>query len=147
MARKNQRFKTMAIRSLIENATHKHRVGDSRCNVGSCALSGWPKPCECGGLIHYEDAGAIYASYESNASPIRKCDNCSEPRETSNVTVFPGVEISLSEKSSTEDFQAESISAGQRREMGKLEAAGKLAVLHPKKRPARRVTRRSSSHC
>jgi hypothetical protein len=55
-------------------AVYEHRVGDAKCREGWCG-NGYPKPCECGGLIHAdfgdEDSDCNYWLYT-------KCDRCGE---------------------------------------------------------------------
>lgn len=55
---------------------YQHVVGDENCRAGWCAGRGpYPKPCECGGLIHAdfgdEDSDCNYWLYT-------KCDRCGE---------------------------------------------------------------------
>ena len=53
---------------------YEHEVGNSSCGTGWCGSS-YPKPCECGGLIHAnfgdEDMDCNYWLYT-------KCDKCGE---------------------------------------------------------------------
>ena len=49
-----------------------HNVGDANCSAGWCGNE-FPKPCQCGGLIHAnfgdENANCDYWLYE-------RCDKC-----------------------------------------------------------------------
>ena len=52
-----------------------HTVGDPECGAGWCGGTGYPAPCECGGLVHAnfgdENTDGDYWIY-------RRCDRCGE---------------------------------------------------------------------
>lgn len=56
----------------------EHTVGDADCQAGWCGVHGYPKDCECGGLIHAdfgdEDWDGDYWLY-------KKCDRCGDDYE------------------------------------------------------------------
>jgi hypothetical protein len=57
---------------------YRHLVGDTGCAEGWCdggSSSGYPKPCECGGLIHADFGDE---NYDCDYWLWTKCDQCGE---------------------------------------------------------------------
>ena len=51
-----------------------HVVGDADCKSGWCGgISGYPKPCPCGGLIHADFGDE---NYDGDYWLHTKCDRC-----------------------------------------------------------------------
>jgi len=52
----------------------QHRIGDENCREGWCGGKGYPKQCDCGGLIHAEFGDESVDSYWLQTV----CDKCGE---------------------------------------------------------------------
>lgn len=54
-----------------------HYIADTDCEVGWCdGGRSYPKPCECGGLIHAEFGDE---NYEGDYYLVTQCDRCGKP--------------------------------------------------------------------
>ena len=51
-----------------------HEIGNKDCQEGWCSTD-YPKPCECGGLIHAEFGDE---DFDCNFTLFTKCDKCGE---------------------------------------------------------------------
>ena len=64
-----------AIKVSPEEWAEEHIVGNKNCDVEWCACPGWPRECQCGGLIHAafgdENEDCDYWLYQ-------KCDRCGD---------------------------------------------------------------------
>ena len=58
-----------------DNLGYEHRIGDPTCDDGWCGGGRFPKPCECGGLIH---ANFGDENYDGDYWLYKKCDRCGE---------------------------------------------------------------------
>ena len=72
----NESFNTFDVSG---ESIYEHEIGNEKCSAGWCDNGlRWPKPCQCGGLIHAdfgdEDADCNYWLY-------KKCDKCGEDYE------------------------------------------------------------------
>lgn len=54
---------------------YEHEVGNANCGVGWCGAHSYPKPCECGGLMH---ANFGDEDMDCNYWLETKCDKCGE---------------------------------------------------------------------
>lgn len=60
---------------LVSLEGQEHTIGDKTCNIGWCG-HGYPKPCQCGGLIHADFGDE---NYDCDYWLWTKCDRCGKP--------------------------------------------------------------------
>lgn len=58
---------------IIGEGKFEHKAGDKECSMGWCNVVGWPKECQCGGLIHAEFGDE---DMDCNYFLYTKCDKC-----------------------------------------------------------------------
>lgn len=63
----------MTDRMSLGDTGDEHEVGNPKCEEGWCGGSyGFPKPCDCGGLIHASFGDAHFGGVDL----IERCDKC-----------------------------------------------------------------------
>ena len=59
----------------ISDGGIEHEGSNAQCHEGWCDGESYPKPCECGGLVH-----ADWGDYVGEGFYLEtKCDQCGEP--------------------------------------------------------------------